>query len=70
MELPKHIKDKIRRQNDHVFRANILQIEIEEWCKKVGIDIDSDEFLNVYSHSDGVGPLSGKIIEKLYNSIK
>ena len=68
MELPKYIKDKIRRQNEHIFKAQALEREIEAWCEKVGIDIDSKEFYEVRSFEDGVSPLSGDVIEKLYES--
>ena len=44
MKLPKYIQKKIEKQNNLVYEANRLQLEIEEWCTKVGIDIYSEKY--------------------------
>lgn len=71
MKLPKYIQKKIEKQNKLVYEANRLQLEIEEWCTKVGIDIYSENFQNVYAQiEDGVGPLDKVELEKLYEVLK
>ena len=44
MELPKYIQDKIKQQNEAVFKVQRLEMEIDNWCDKSGIDIWSKEY--------------------------
>ena len=39
MKIPKYIKQKIRARGEAQLKANALEIEIEEWFEKNGIDI-------------------------------
>lgn len=39
MKIPKYIMQKIKARCDAQVKANALQVEIEEWCEKKGIDI-------------------------------
>lgn len=67
MELPKYIQDKIKQQNEAVFKAQKLEREIENWCDKSGIDIWSDEYKECKGKlEDAVAPLYGDRIAKLY----
>jgi len=65
--LPKYIQNKIRQQNEAVFKAQKLEREIEDWCDKSGIDIYSDEYIGCKGQlEDAVAPLYGDGIAKLY----
>lgn len=67
MKLPKYIQDKIKQQNNAVFKAQQLEREIDNWCDKSGIDIYSKEYAQTKAPiEDTVGAISGNIIEKLY----
>lgn len=67
MELPKYIQDKIRQQNEAVFKAQKLEREIDNWCDKSGIDIWSEEYNETKGQlEDAVAPIDGDRITKLY----
>ena len=67
MELPKYIQDKIKQQNEAVFKAQRLEIEIDNWCDKSGIDIWSKEYKETKGQlEDAVAPVSKDLISKLY----
>jgi len=71
MELPKYIQEKIKKQNKHVFEAQKLEREIDNWCDKSGIDIWSEEYKQTKAEiGDAVGAVSGKLIQKIYNQIE
>lgn len=66
-ELPKYIQNKIRQQNEAVFKAQKLELEINNWAEKSGIDIWSDEYKDVKAQiEDAVGAIDGTRIAKLY----
>ena len=68
MELPKYIQNKIKQQNDAVFKAQKLEMEIDNWCDKSGIDIWSREYQETKAPiEEAVGAISRDQIEKLYN---
>ena len=67
MELPKYIQDKIKQQNEAVFKAQKLEREIDNWCDKSGIDIWSKEYRETKGQlEDAVAPVSKDLISKLY----
>lgn len=67
MELPKYIRDKIKQQNEAVFKAQKLEREIDNWCDKSGIDIWSKEYKETKGQlEDAVAPVDGDRIAKLY----
>lgn len=67
MELPKYIQDKIKQQNEAVFKAQRLEREIDNWCDKSGIDIWSKEYGETKGQlEDAVTPVSKDLISKLY----
>ncbi len=67
MELPKYIQDKIKQQNEAVFKAQRLEMEIDNWCDKSGIDIWSKEYRETKGQlEDVVAPVSKDLISKLY----
>lgn len=67
MELPKHMQDKIKKQNEAVFKAQKLEREIDNWCDKSGIDIWSEEYAQTKAQiEEAVGAVSGGLIAKLY----
>lgn len=66
--LPKYIQEKIKQQNEAVLKAQKLEMEIDNWCEKSGIDIWSKEYVETKGKlADAVAPVSGRLIEKLYN---
>lgn len=68
MELPKYIQDKIKQQNEAVFKAQKLEREIDNWCDKSGIDIWSNEYQETKAPiEDAVSAISRDQIDKLYN---
>lgn len=67
MELPKYIQDKIKQQNEAVFKTQRLEMEIDNWCDKSGIDIWSKEYKETKGQlEDAVAPVSIDLISKLY----
>ena len=67
MELLKYIQDKIKQQNEAVFKAQKLEREIDNWCDKSGIDIWSKEYQGTKAPiEDAVSAISRDQIEKLY----
>lgn len=67
MELPKYIQDKIKQQNEAVFKAQKLEREIDNWCDKSRIDIWSKEYGETKGQlEDAVAPVSKDLISKLY----
>ena len=67
MELQKYIQDKIKQQNETVFKAQRLQMDIDNWCDKSGIDIWSKEYKETKGQlEDAVAPVSKDLISKLY----
>ena len=67
MKLPKYIQDKIKQQNEAVFKAQRLEMEIDNWCDKSGIDIWSKEYNETKGQlEDAVAPVSKDLISKLY----
>lgn len=72
-EIPKSIKMKIIRLNNHIASANQLMSQIEEWAenKNPNVDLDSDEWRdNVIDEFSGIrGTVSmvelQKYLEKL-----
>ena len=67
MELPKYIQDKIKQQNEAVFKAQRLEMEIDNQCDKSGIDIWSKEYKETKGQlEDAVAPVSKDLISKLY----
>ena len=71
MEIPKYIVDKIRKQNEAVFKAQRLEREIDNWCDKSGIDIYSNEYdRNVRgSIADAVSPMDVEYLQKIADKI-
>lgn len=71
MEIPKYIVDKIRKQNEAVFKAQRLEREIDNWCDKSGIDIYSNEYdRNVRgSIDDAVSPIDVEYLQKIADEI-
>lgn len=67
MELPRYIQDKIKQQNEAVYKAQKLEREIDNWCDKSGIDIWSKEYKETKGQlEDAVAPIDGDQIAKLY----
>ena len=68
MELPKYIQDKIRQQNEAIFKAQRLEMEIDNWCDKSGIDIWSKEYKETKGQlEDAVAPVNGNYIANYIN---
>lgn len=66
MDIPKYILDKIKQQNEACIRASKLELEIDNWCDKSGIDIFSNEYKRVKGTlEDAVAPINGEEIKKL-----
>lgn len=70
-QLPKTIREKIKRQNKAVFIAQHLEMEIEQWCEKNGIDTTSEEYVAAKaSIDDAVSAIYAATIEELYQKGK
>jgi hypothetical protein len=69
MELPKYIQDKIKQQNEAIFKAHKLEMEIDNWCDKSGIDIYSKEYMESkkqLGEDNAITMIGGSVIKRLY----
>lgn len=66
-KLPQYIQKLIERQNKCVAEAKKLEVEIDNWCDKSGIDIWSEEYKKTKAFlPDAVGAVKKDEISKLY----
>ena len=71
MELPKYIQKKIEMQNRLISKAEQLELEIDSWCDKNGIDIYSREYQQCKANSEeAVGSIDKSLVERLLKKMK
>ena len=69
MELPAYIQEKIKKQNHLITDAWCIAREIDEWCAKKGIDIESEEYKECRSNvKSAVSPINIQEIKRMYNA--